>query len=99
MRLSFSFSRASPRSGDARSGAHHVAGASRVAAVVRYIPDGGVALARPDAAREGGPSAVAGPDRHAHSVHPAVAAALGSKYESFTVAKVFQAWAHFTRNN
>lgn len=60
-----------------------MAGTSRMAATVRYIFDRRIgALARFDAARQRSPSAFARSDCYAHSIHTAVAAALGSKYVS-----------------
>lgn len=82
----FSFSRTSSRPGDARSYTDYLAGASRVAAAVRYTADRGTgAFVCLDATRERGSFTPARPDRYAHSIHIVVAAASGSKYAYFNV--------------
>lgn len=82
----YSFSRASSRFGDARSGSDYMASASCMATAIWHIADGRIGiLARLNAARETGPFASARPDCYAYSVHIAVAIALRPKY----VLKIF----------
>lgn len=79
-----SFSRASSRFGDARSGIDYMASASCMAATIWHITDRRIAiLACLDATRETGSIASARSNCHAHSIHTAVAVALGSKYAHF----------------